>query len=299
MTASGFRFQRYFELPTSLFREPVCYWINPMKIPGVTFISLVFVTQLAAHDYWLEPDNFTPDVGENVSIRLFVGDHFLSEKERVFRRKRTVMFQWLAMDRAFDLAAQGREGARPFGQISPELAGLHLLILQRDWAYIELEAERFNKYLEHEGLKGIQKLRREAGRDNFVGKERYRRYLKSLLQVGGQSDETWRRRIGHRLEIVPLTNPYGHRPGDCLTVLLLFDDKPLTASQLEACHRGPDKVTTQTVSTDNAGQATIRLTHAGPWLLRLVHMQNCSDDPKVDWESFWAAYSFGLPKLKK
>ena len=108
---------------------------------------------------------------------------------------------------ARDLLAQGREDAKPFAQISPKRAGHHLLSLQRDWAHIELEAEKFNNYLEHEGLERILKLRREAGEDKSVGKERYRRYLKSLLKVGGQDDETWRRRMGHRLEIVPLSNP--------------------------------------------------------------------------------------------
>ena len=86
---------------------------------------------------------------------------------------------------ARDLLAQGREAATPFALLSAKRAGQHLLILQRDWAHIELEAEKFDNYLEHEGLEGILKLRREAGEDKSVGKERYRRYIKSLLKVGG------------------------------------------------------------------------------------------------------------------
>ena len=270
-----------------------------MKIPRFILVTSAFALPALAHDYWLEPDTFTPTLGARVSVRLFVGDHFASEKERAFQRKRTVQFQWLAAGMARDLLAQGREDAKPFAQISPKRVGQHLLILQRDWAHIELEAEKFNNYLEHEGLERILKLRREAGEDKSAGKERYRRYLKSLLKVGGQDDETWRRRMGHRLEIVPLTNPYGHKPGDHLKVLVLFEGKPLTGSQLEAYHRGSKKVTTQTLTTDKAGQVTIKLNQTGPWLLRLVHMRRCVEDAKVDWESFWSAYSFALPEAKK
>ena len=82
-------------------------------------------------------------------------------------------------------------------------------------------------------------------------------------------------------------NPYSHKPGNHLKVLVLFEGKPLTGSQLEAYHRGSKKVTTQTLTTDKAGQVTIKLNQTGPWLLRLVHMRRCVEDAKVDWESLW------------
>ena len=105
--------------------------------------------------------------------------------------------------------------------------------------------------------------------------------------------------MGHRLEIILLSNPYGYKAGDSLKALVLFEGKPLIGSQLEAYHRGSKKVTTQTLATDKAGEVTIKLNQTGPWLLRLVHMRKCTEDPEYDWESFWSAYSFALPKAKK
>ena len=51
--------------------------------------------------------------------------------------------------------------------------------------------------------------------------------------------------------------------------------------------------------TDKSGQMAIKLNYAGPWLVRLVHMRKCTEDPEYDWESFWSAYSFALPEAKK
>ena len=96
-----------------------------------------------------------------------------------------------------------------------------------------------------------------------------------------------------------MSNPYGHKPGDQLKVLVLFDGKPLSNAQLEACHRGPKKVNIQSERTDKSGQVAIKLNFAGPWLVRLVHMRKCTEDPGYDWESFWSAYSFALPEAKK
>ena len=56
---------------------------------------------------------------------------------------------------------------------------------------------------------------------------------------------------------------------------------------------------TRKSDTFKAGQVTIKLNQTGPWLLRLVHMRRCVGDAKVDWESFWSAYSFALPEAKK
>ena len=254
---------------------------------------------VVAHDFWLQPDNFMPAAGADVNVRLFVGDHFANQKERAFQKKRTVRIQWFATKMTKDITARGQEGSKPFIQFSPQHKGQHLITLERDWAHIELEAKKFNSYLEHEGLKNILKHRHDAGEDNKVGKERYRRYLKSLMQVGGQNDQTWKRQTGHRLEIVPLSNPYGHKPGDQLKVLVLFDGKPLSNAQIEACHRGPKKVNIQSERTDKSGQVAIKLNYAGPWLVRLVHMRKCTEDPGYDWESFWSAFSFALPEGKK
>ena len=148
-------------------------------------------------------------------------------------------------------------------------------------------------------MNNILKQRRDSGEDNKVGKESYRYYTKNLMQVVGLKDQTWKRQTIHRLEIAPLSNPYGQKPGDELKVPVLFDGKPLPDTKLEACHRDAKKVSIQSKRTDKSEQVTIKLNHADTWLVRLVHMRKCTEDLGYDWESFCSAFSFALPEGKK
>ena len=259
-------------------------------------VVVVFATTQPgrAHDYWLQPQRFLLSDSETTDVHLFVGDHFISETERPFQAKKTVVFQVISQNGARDLKATAKEGEKPVCTIAPERAGSHLIVMERDWSHIELEAAKFSKYLKHEGLTAILEMRRKAGEDEAVGRERYRRYLKALVQVGDKSDQTYARKTGHRLEILPRTNPYTANKGDRIAVSVLFEGKPLRDAQVAAYNRSGDDTKTQEAKTDDKGQVQFMLDRSGLWLIRLVHMQRCENVPGFEWESFWAAYSFQM-----
>ena len=79
-----------------------------------------------------------------------------------------------------------------------------------------------------------------------------------------------------------------------MTVSVLFEGQPLRGAEVTAYHREADKTTTQKVTTDDQGQSQFTLDRSGLWLIRLVHMQRCKNVSGIDWESFWAAYSFQM-----
>jgi uncharacterized GH25 family protein len=264
-----------------------------LKHIGTVIVVLATTLSANAHDYWLQPQRFFLSKGESTPIQLFVGDHFVSESERPYSKK-TVDFQLISQNRATDLRPAAKNGARPVAVIAPKQLGSHLLVMQRDWSHIEIEAAKFNSYLEHEGLFHVLELRRHAGQEQTAGRERYRRYLKALVQVGEKTDETYKRKVGHRLEILPHTNPSAANIGDRITVSVLFDGKPLRGAQTEAYNRRGDSVKTQETKTDDQGRVQFTLDRSGLWLIRLVHMQRCEKVPGSDWESFWAAYTFQL-----
>jgi uncharacterized GH25 family protein len=259
-----------------------------------TALLLLAATAAPAHDYWLEPETFFPAAGQRVAVRLHVGDHFTSEAERPFQKKPTVRFQLLAGKETQDLAAVGEEDRTPLARVTVATAGNALIALERGPATITLAAEKFNRYLAAEGLDAILEQRRKAGEQDIPGRERYRRYLKCLLQAGDRQDETATRVLGQRLEIVPRVNPYTLRRGDALEVRVLFDGNPLAGAKLFAHCREGEKVMTQAVTTSDAGVATFKLDRSGPWLVRLVHMRRCTGDTDIDWESFWGACTFAV-----
>lgn len=264
------------------------------RVVGVVLVMFAAIQSGRAHDYWLQPRQCFLAPGETTDVQLFVGDHFAEQAERPFQAKMTVKLQLVGQKQVQDLKATGKNGAKPACSITPQQVGNHLVVMERDWSHIEIEAAKFNKYLEHEGLTEILAKRREAGEGDTVGRERYRRYLKALVQVGDRHDQTFGQKIGHRLEILPLANPYAAEQRDRLGVSVLFDGKPLRGAQVTAYNRSGDDTTTQTARTDNQGQVHFTLDQSGPWLIRLVHMRRCQDVSKFDWESFWAAYSFQL-----
>jgi uncharacterized GH25 family protein len=263
-----------------------------MPRTAIVFSMILFAGSFAqAHDYWMQPDSFSLESGESTMVHLFVGDHFVSESERPYQAKMTVKFQLIGHGSKADLARTAKDGERPAGRIQAKRAGGHLVAMERDWAHIEIEAAKFNSYLEHEGLGRIVKVRKDAGEDKTAGRERYRRYLKALVQVDSKRDEVFKRKLGHRLEIVPQTDPSASSTKQ-VTVSILFDGKPLADAMVAALNRKGEDVKTKELRTDKNGQVRFQLNRSGVWLIRLVHMQRCKHRDDIDWESFWAAYSF-------
>ncbi len=262
------------------------------------FLLIAFLVETAAaHDYWLAPGSYRPAAGKPVPVQLLVGDEFDAEIERTLKKSNTVRFQLLdSQGQSVDLLKTSEEGQKPLVQLKLPQPGAYLLTLQRDWARIEMEAEKFHKYLEHEGLTGVIQLRKDSGEADKPASERYRRYLKSLLLADGVGGDTWKQQLGHRLEIVPLADPSVVKPGGILPVQVLFESKPLADVQVAAMgRRGRKKVTIHRARTDASGRVELNIDHAGEWIVRLVYLRRCVEPEEADWESFWAAMTFESP----
>jgi len=248
-----------------------------------------------AHDYWLAPATYRPAVGDKFDVRLLVGDKFISEIERSLQKPRTVSFRLVDKDgKARDLLRSGRKDQKPVAQLVLPGQGTFVLAMQRDWAVIEMKAKKFHEYLEHEGLQRVIQLRKAAGEADKPAKERYRRYLKSVLRGDGVASSTWRRRLGHKLEILPLEDPSGVTPGDSLPVRVLFQSKPLVGAQVSVFGRQGKKVTVHAARTDARGRVSLKIDHPGEWVVRLVYLRRCPEKKEADWESFWSAMTFGV-----
>ena len=259
-------------------------------------VSVVLLSSGAvqAHDYWLQPDRFFLQVNDTVSVHLFVGHDFADEVERPFQAKPTLRFQLVSQKSTRDLTQAGIEGKKPTATLSLRNPGTHWLLMERDFFQITIEAEKFNRYLKHEKLDAILKARRKLGEEKKPGRERYCRSLKSLLQAGEKSDDTWKRILKQRLEIVPLANPADLKPGGTLRVRILFAGKPLAHVTVFRLSRAGKQVKSSSSQTDKNGVAVIRIGEKGIHLVRLVHMRRCVGDPKADWESFWSAMTFAV-----
>jgi uncharacterized GH25 family protein len=258
------------------------------------FFLLLAAVRVSAHEYWLEPDSFFLKPGEKSAVRLFLGEGLKKEEERPFQTSKTPLFRLFSTGGDFDLTSSVRDEDIPLFTFSAEKAGNYLLGLERNWAYITLEADKFDEYLREDGMEYIIAEREKLGESKKEGRERYSRFIKALLEVGDKRDKTFAKRIGLKLEIVPLENPYSKKIGDTLSFQVLFQGKPLKDKTIFADNRDGEAISKQKLKTDAHGKATIKLDRKGIWLVRLVFMQRCQKDCEgADWESFWGAFSFG------
>ena len=248
-----------------------------------------------AHDYWLEFQPLAPAPGGELALSLWVGEDFAAHEQKAMQRDRTRVLRHLSAGRDEDLLPRTRDGATPMLKLDLHEPGGHLLAVERRPANISLRARKFNKYLEHEGLRAALDERRRSGERWRRARERYTRYLKAFVQVGEAADGQSLRVLAHRLELVPERDLATVKAGEPLAVRVRFDGGALAGVQVEAFVRDREgKVHGQARTSDAAGRVEFRLGSAGPWLLRTVHMQRCIGCEDAQWESFWAAYSFAL-----
>ena len=183
----------------------------------------------------------------------------------------------------------------PFYSYTSGSPGNHMFALHRDWSFLKLNPKEFDAYLREDGMEYIIEERARLGESQKEGRERYSRYIKTLLQVGEKRDGIYKKKTGLRLDITPLQNPYTKRPGDSLLFRVLFEGKPLANKIAFADNRDGETFAKQQVTTDANGKFTVKLDRKGTWLVRMVFMQRCKTDcGEADWESFWGAYSFGV-----
>lgn len=255
--------------------------------------AMLFPLEAQAHDYWLAPEAHHLDAPRAIGISLFVGDAFTPETERVVEKSRyprAAVLRGTATQTLID--PKRADGAKPILKFTPDGIGGHLVVVDRNASTIEMDAEKFAKYLKRKGLDHVLEQRAKLGEADAVGRERYSRCLKSLVQVGDTKDDAYGARSGQTLELIPQSNPSFLGPGKTLKVIAEFQGKALANAQLEAVSNTDGKLAVQTYRTNRSGEVTVKIDHHGIWMLRLVHMVRCDGCANVDWESFWTTYTF-------
>ena len=258
-------------------------------------LMLAATTSAAAHEYWFEADNFFLTSGQSTQLHLFVGEALKKDEERVYQAAKTTSFQMISPSGKFDMRTMADDGKSPILKFSSDRAGTYLFSMERNWSYITLEADKFEAYLRDEGMGYIVIERQKLGESKKKGRERYSRYLKTAIQVGDGATGSATTRVDSKLEILPRNNPYSRKVGDKFNFQVWFDRWPLANAEVFADNRTGDKISTQKITTDKDGKASVKLGRSGVWLIRLVYMQRCKlKCGEADWESFWGAFSFGV-----
>ena len=248
---------------------------------------LAGVGQVAAHDFWIEPSNFTPAPGEIVRVRLRVGQNFVGDP---VPRDEAAIDRFEIEGPAGHAPIEGADGVDPAGFARVDGSGTRMLVYESRGGLVTLPAETFTRYLSDEGLEFIVQRRARSGTSAVDARDRFHRCAKAIIAAGTPSPGM-PAKSGLTLELVPRRDPTTLHAKDSLPVTLLFRGRPLAGALIKLLEKdGPGQV--DGVRTDRHGEATLTLRADGSQLVKAVWMEAAPPGAEADWDSWWASLSF-------
>jgi len=256
-------------------------------------IFLGFCHQVSAHTLWINLTDYSPKWHQDygAETKLFIGwGH------------RYPVDGFMKPEMLKSLSIVGPAGERK--ELIPGPGGFLAtrVEFEEPGGYILCAVKKPGYYTMYEkGGKVHHKLGTKEGLEGVILSLYSEQYAKALANVGEAEGNPFEKPVGHRLEIVPLANPYSLKGdgGHLLPVKVLFDGKPAKYVRVYATYMGfssRDDFAFVTF-TDDQGVAKIRLLHWGPWLIKAVKKSTASGDmrERCDEISLTATLTFEVP----
>lgn len=255
------------------------------------FIFLIVLPAIA-HEFWMEPQRFLFSYGDEINIRFRVGEQFTGENWKGNREKIQLLRLYYS-DIQDDLnAALGTDTGDSL-QFTLFEEGTAMLAFNTTNSFIELEPAKFNEYLLEDGLTNAIEFRKEHNETDSAGREYYQRSVKTIVQVGLNKTEVYKKQTGLPLDLVPLSHPYLLLNNQPLKVKVLFKGEPLANAKLVAWHKLSGTVSDSSFTSDANGEISFPVETTGEWMVSCVHMVRLTDDEKANWQSYWGSVTWG------
>jgi len=103
-----------------------------------------------------------------------------------------------------------------------------------------------------------------------ISSGKYEKFCKTLINVG-KSDDGYKKVIGHKLEIVPVSDPSEAAINKDLIFKIIYDGKPLSAGVYATYDGFSSNPNTYAYFTEanEEGMAKVKITHPGVWMVRV------------------------------
>jgi len=277
--------------------------INFFAIVG----SLLLPCPLWAHEFWIEPSSFQPELNNNITVDLVVGTDFLGISE-IYVPDKIEVFELLgpiADKPIYRSKITGRYGDRPAATMALSKNGLYIILHQTAPVYLTyLAANKFDQFAREKGFENALLKHQERGLSLTNITEQYQRFAKSLIAVGGAGSARMvkDRHLGLAIELVAEVNPYQIPPPRIMPIRLFAAGKPLANAQITVFTRhNPRDVESTKYQTDINGRANFPLLPGRDYLVDSVILQPSTGSitiggrPAAMWESLWASLTFQIP----
>lgn len=230
-------------------------------------ILIIFATVSAqAHMLWLNVDDDTPAPGKAVQIKIGWGHQFPAGEE----------MKEGTLNRIYALDESGNE--IPLKQISsaqysfvPEKEGAYRITANISPGFLSKTTDGY-------------KLQPKKGLEDVLSCFRYDMRTKAVISAGGKGEKVGIP-AGDKLEIIPLKDPTALKKGETFPLKVIYDGKPLSNAEIKATYEGfSDKPHTfaEAVTTDSKGEANVKITEKGHWLISVTHKIPYHDPEECD-----------------
>lgn len=261
-------------------------------------LLLTVTASLFSHEFWLEPQHFIFQRGEEINIRLRVGEGFRGENWNGTREDLRQLKLHFA-ETTDNLIDQLNDAPGDSLQFKIFEEGTAMISFNNANRFITMDAKAFNAYLEEDGIREAVDLRTQNNETDSIGKEYYQRTVKTILQIGTKFTDQILQRTELILDIVPLTHPYRFTQTGSMPVQVFFNSQPLAGKMMRIWHRVGGKLTVSNQLTDAEGKLSFQIKPEGEWMVSCVAMKRLENDPKAQWQSYWGSLTWGYTRSKQ
>lgn len=267
----------------------------------LTMAIIVIASPAAGHDSWLIADRSSVNDGEDMWLSFVTGDAF-PFGDAATDPKRIASFVDQHGDAVTNIVGFSPEdnALSVRGPISG--GGIHILGCELKPRLIEMEPDVFDEYLKKEQADKAIAARKSHNRHQRVV-ERYSKFAKTVVEVypTDASDTNYERPLGHRLEIIPLSNPIRWQASSTIRLKVLLDGHPWPGVTISSGHESTrtklsgnqdEHRYASRSRTDADGIASVTLTQTGHWFIKAHHIRPSNGLARHQWESFWATLTF-------
>lgn len=280
-------------------------------------LVLFCIVLFSNHDMYLKMNTYFINTNEKSKILLFNGT--FDKSENVIDRDRMIDASFFNNGKRTKIENNQwteRDSTTTVLNFTSDNEGTWVAGVSTKPRNIAMDAEAFNNYLIHDGIKDMLEKRKQDNTLEENAVEKYSKHVKVIFQVGDKKTEDWNKDFGYPIEFIPLENPYKKYTGDNLKVKLLGDGKPLKnqlvyanfkASSHGHSHNNSHVHNNEThthdnneehshdarqeLRTDEKGIIDLKLTNDGIWYLRTIHLVT-SEEEGLTHESNWATLTF-------
>lgn len=275
---------------------------------------LCFVLVLCSHDLYMKMDSYFLKPNQEATLSLYNGT--FEKSENIITRDRMLDASLVAHGKRTTISPErwnDQDSTITQLPIKAGKPGTYVAGVSTMPRNIELSAEDFNSYLEHDGVLDMLEQRAKDSVLDRDAVESYEKHVKAIYQVGDVKTNDWSMPLNYPIEFVPIANPYEKYSGGNLEVQLLLEGKPLSNQLVYADYVGKDHHTHgdgghehshgsdteshthtsgQKLRTNDQGIITVELPAEGIYYMRTIYMTTIPDIEELTHRSKWATLSF-------